>query len=117
MLNSQFSPLAARSAFLRTCLFIALTCRITDAAPPAPQYRIGATATAEIVSPVHLIVIDHVRTEKLRREEAQRAPAIFRFYPDTIAEAEARFRAAFAAGREEFTDVLDGDYARRILDQ
>ena len=90
---------------------------MTPAAPTMPLYQVGETATTEVISPVHMIVIDHRRTEKLRREEAQRVPAIFRFYPDTINEAEASLQEAFTAAREKFMDVLERNYAKRTLNE
>jgi hypothetical protein len=82
-----------------------------------PQYKMGETATVDVVSPLHLIVINHERTEKLRLQEAERLSPIFRFYPAAADEADAALRSAFAAGREKFLDSLEANYSRRKLSE
>src|SRR6266705_3009978 len=77
-----------------------------------PNYKLGEAAAEEVVSPVHLIVIDHDRTEKLRQAEAPRDHAIFRFDPEAIDRAETALRAAVAAGREEFLATLEASYGK-----
>jgi len=89
---------------------------VNRAAPlPIPQYKVGDTAVVDILTPVHLIVIDHARTEQLRQQEAQRTPAIYWFYPDEIDEAEANLRSAIDSRRENFLNLLEASYARRNL--
>jgi len=98
-------------------LLLVLPLRMRAAGGPIPDYKVGETSAVEVVSPVHLIVIDHERTEKLRQQEAQREPAIFRFNPDAYEEIEAGFRAAFAEQREKFRDLLEENYSKRILNE
>src|SRR2546423_15581865 len=108
MVRRQFSLIA---------FLAALTLRLAAASAAMPDYNLGDTATADVVSPMHLIVIDHDRTAKLRREEAQRTPPIFRFYPGVVEVAEASLRSAFTATRERFFVLLEGSYSKRALNE
>src|SRR5206468_2486681 len=107
--DRTFFCVIARRQSLMILLF-GLLIRLSTAAPLIPEYKLGDTAATEVVSPIHLIVIDHERTEKLRREEAQRSAAIFRFYPGLVDEAEASLRSAWSAAREKFLENLEANY-------
>src|SRR6266496_1643116 len=91
-------------------VLVGFASRLIAGAGGIPNYKAGESAAVEVVSPVHLIVIDHERTEKLRQQEAQRDPGIFRFDPEAVDRAEAALRAALAAGREEFLTALEASY-------
>jgi len=98
-------------------LLAALISRLQAAAASVPEYKVGETATVDVLTPVHLIVIDHDRTEQLRQQEAQRIPAIFRFYPGAVEEAEAGLQQAFTATRDKFLDALELSYGKRSLNE
>ena len=108
------STRAKRVALL---LWLATAFHLAAATLSIPQYKVGETATVDVVSPLHLIVIDHGRTEKVRQQEAQSIPAIFRFDPGAIDQAEAGLRSAFALGREKFLNALEANYSRRKLNE
>src|SRR5881397_605058 len=107
----------AQKRSLSIFLLVGFASRLIAGAGGIPNYKIGETAAVDVVTPVHLIVIDHERTEKLRQQEAQRTSAIFWFYPDVIDEAEASLRAAIDTARENFLDVVETNYARRQLNE
>jgi len=98
-------------------LLAALISRLQAAPASVPEYKVGETATVDVLTPVHLIVIDHERTEQLRQQEAQRIPAIFRFYPGAVEEAEAGLQQAFTAARDKFLDALELSYGKRSLNE
>jgi hypothetical protein len=81
------------------------------------EYQVGDRATANVVTPVQLVVIDQERTEALRREEAQRVPAIFRFNTNAAAEAELKMLTAYTAAKEGFLKAVERTYKKRVLDE
>src|SRR6266487_3437301 len=107
----------AQTRPLSIFLLVGFASRLVAGAGGIPNYKVGETAVVEIVSPVHLIVIDHDHTEKLRQQEAQRDPAIFRFDPEAVDRAEAALRAALAGGREEFLAAVEASYGKRQLNE
>src|ERR1043166_4816389 len=107
----------AQKRSLSIFLLFGVASRLLAGAGGIPNYKVGETAAEEVVSPVHLIVIDHERTEKLRQAEAQRDPSIFRFDPEASDRAEADLRAALVAGREEFLAALEATYGKRQLNE
>lgn len=82
-----------------------------------PEYSVGDRARLEIrnTMPVELIVVDPERTERLRREEAQRIPPVFVYSPGVEREAEASLRSAFEQTRETFLAALEASFNRRSL--
>ncbi len=111
----SFSILAARKQFLTLCVLGAMSFGQVKGSSPWPDYSVGETSKTDIASPLRLIVIDHARTEKLRQQEGQAAPAIFRFDPTAIDQAEASLRQAFAATREKFRHTVQENYAKGPL--
>jgi hypothetical protein len=81
-----------------------------------PQYEVGNRARATITTPVPLIVVDQQKTEMLRQQEAARVPAIFRFYPKAVDEAENKLRTAFDNGREKFQNQIQAEFKKPALD-
>ncbi len=78
------------------------------AEPPALlEYRVGDQAEADIVTPVPLVVFDPIRTETLRKAEAQRVNPIFRHFPFAAAQSEQALKAAFTNARARFTAGLE----------
>lgn len=113
------APLASTRSTLslgaRLVLLFALPFRLFSEVPAVPDYKVGDKASSDVVTPVQLIVIDPERTEILRQKEAQRTPAIFRFYPNVIEDSEASLRSAFNTTREKFLTALEATYRRRKL--
>jgi len=81
------------------------------------EYHVGDRATADVATPVQLVVIDHERTEALRRQEAQRVPAIFRFNTNAAVEAELKMLTAYTAAKEGFLKAVERAYKKRTLDE
>src|SRR5262245_29114739 len=103
----------ARCFFLCSLLIAGTADRAAASPAVIPECRLGDIAPADVITPVHLIVIDHERTERLRQEEAQRTPAIYRLDPEAINEAEAALRVGVDVTRESFLDLLEANYAKR----
>jgi hypothetical protein len=74
--------------------------------PSPPHYRLGDTATADVVTPVALVVVDAEATESLRQQEAARIPVIYRFNPKSADEVEASFRAALTGPQDQLKTRL-----------
>src|SRR5260370_9380353 len=53
-----------------------------------PDYKVGDTATQDIVAPIPLVVIDAEATEALKQKEGSRVPVICRYYTNAADEAE-----------------------------
>jgi hypothetical protein len=79
------------------------------------DYRLNDTIEEDIVTPVPLIVIDEARTAAVRQREAERLPALWRFYPGVADEVERDFRSAFAATRSNFLDAVEAAFDHRTL--
>ena len=106
-----------RPLFAKLTFSLILASRLAAAPPGIPDYKIGETATADIVAPVHLIVVDPERTEQLRQQERSDGPPVFRFDLSAAEAAEAKLRAAFEAVRAQFLDALEASYAKRSLSE
>lgn len=75
--------------------------------PALLEYRVGDQAEVDIVTPVALVVFDPVRTESLRKAEAQRVNPIFRHFPLVSTLSERRLQSAFTSAQTRFTDGLE----------
>ena len=71
----------------------------------------GDTAAADVATPIPLVVFDPVRTEALRKAEAQKVTPIFRYYPNATNEAEAALKTAFAEMRSRFAAGLEEKFS------
>jgi hypothetical protein len=93
-------------------LFATLTAALVSRIPltSVPEYQVGETAKMDIITPVELIVVDPERTERLRREEAQKVPPVFRFDHSVVEGIIGKLRAAFAQTRERFLDAVAATY-------
>lgn len=80
-----------------------------------PEYALGETVRADILTPVELIVVDHERTERLRAEEAKRVPPVFRYFPDRAREARSLLGEYFAATRSHVQAALEATFGRPTL--
>ncbi len=103
------------SWFTGGLIVCAFACRSLAESSSVPTYQIGDKATEDIVTPVALVVLNAERTKALRQQEANRVPAIFRYYPKTIDEAENDLRASFTTNRAQFLDLIEASYKRRKL--
>lgn len=75
-----------------------------------PAGRVGDTATADVVTPVQLIVVDRAATEALKQREAAKVPVIFRFNTNAADQAAAEFSKAVLNLRADFLDALREAY-------
>jgi hypothetical protein len=97
-------------------LMLAVFYRALAAVPALPEYQVGDKAASNIVTPVHLVVLDQERTEMLREREAQRVPAIYRFYTNAAAEAELRMLTTYTSAKEGFLKSVERNFSKRKLD-
>lgn len=96
----------ARCAAFVASLVVLLSAR----ADPLPAYRVGDTASADIIAPVQLIVIDRSATEALKQREALKVPVIFRFHTNTASLVEEDFNAAVSGLRSNFLSAMKEAY-------
>lgn len=82
-----------------------------------PEYQVGEQADADVVTPVRLLVPNPVQLEQIRELESQQAVAVFRFYPQAAADAEAGLRAAFRRQRAQFLALMEQAAKRSRLDE
>jgi len=87
---------------LATAFFLAAT----PSHAAVPDYKLGDIATADVVTPVQLLVVNPDATEALKQKVAQQVPTIVRRTVPTTAEAEADLRASVATARANFLTVL-----------
>jgi hypothetical protein len=78
-------------------------------------YRVGDTAEEDIATPVPLDVIDSDATAARKAEEAMKTPVIFRSYPDTAAQVENEFLAAFSGAHANFVAAIQNTFHKPIL--
>ena len=78
-------------------------------------YRVGDTAEEDVATTVPLDVIDPDATAARKAEEAVRTPAIFRSYPDTAAQVENEFLAAFAGAHANFVIAVQNTFHKPVL--
>jgi membrane-associated HD superfamily phosphohydrolase len=81
-----------------------------------PDYQTGDTATADVVTPISLIVIDPKATEAQRQKEIQYIQAVFRHDPDMIDRVEEDFHQTLANEREKFLKDLNAAFQKNKLD-
>ena len=78
-------------------------------------YRVGDTAEEDIATTVPLDVIDSDATTARKAEEALKTPAIFRSHPDTAAQVENEFLAAFAGAHANFVAAVQDAFHASVL--
>lgn len=83
------------------------TAAIAAESPALLEYRVGDQAEADIITPVPLVVFDPVRTEALRKAEAQRVNPIFRQFPQVAAQSEQNLKTAFSNAQTRFKAGLE----------
>ena len=101
---------------LKLMLMLFVFCRAEAGVLSVPEFQVGDKPASNIVTPVHLVVIDQERTETLREREAAKVPAIFRHYTNSAAEAELKMLTAYNAAREGFLKSIERTFKKRKLD-
>ncbi|WP_414662258.1 hypothetical protein [Horticoccus sp. 23ND18S-11] len=96
---------------LRACLaaaglFTASVFRLTAATPTVPEYKLGDVATADVITPVALQVVNPEATEALKKKVAQQVYLVVRHNVQTASEAEKALRDSLAAARQTFMTNL-----------
>ncbi|HMJ66271.1 MAG TPA: hypothetical protein VK615_13075, partial [Candidatus Binatia bacterium] len=81
------------------------------------EYRIGDVATHDIIAPFEIAVVNAERTERLRQQELDKLPAIYRFDPWVTLQAEENFSQAFSRTRAAFLENMESAAGRKILDE
>lgn len=105
-----------RNALLFTGVILLFALLARGAIPmEVPNYAVGDRATNDIVTPIPLIIVDSVKTETLRTQEAQRIPTLVRFFPETALLVESNFHTAFSTNRENFFNALQAAYKQPTL--
>src|SRR5688572_19605194 len=98
------------SCFMGTLLLAA-------AALSSPRYEPGDLATNDIVAPFHFAVVNHERTERWRREELAKVPAVYRSDPWSAVQVEEKLGMVFNTTRSAFLDAMEVAAKRRVVDE
>jgi hypothetical protein len=69
------------------------------------------------VAPFDFAVVNHEQTERLRREELAKVPAVFRCDPWSGVQAEEKFAAFFNTTRSAFLDAMEVAAKKRVVDE
>lgn len=101
----------------RLSLFFAALLFSLPASGSLPRYRLGELATNEVVAPFEFAVVNHQGTERLRREELAKVPAVYRCDPWAAVQAEEKFTTAFHTTRAAFLQAMETAAKRRVLDE
>jgi len=81
-----------------------------------PTPHLGAVATADIVTPVALEVIDPTATAALKSVEALKTPAIFRHYPSVTNAMVRQFQTVFEETHSNFLTALQDTFHQTVLE-
>jgi hypothetical protein len=101
---------------LKLMLMLFVFCRAEAGVFSVPEFQVGDKPASNIVTPVHLVVVDQERTETLREREAGRVPAIFRHYTNAAPEAELKMLTAYNSAKEGFLKSIERSFKNRKLD-
>jgi len=82
-----------------------------------PEYRTGDVATRDIIAPFEIAVVNAERTERLRQQELDKLPAIYRFDPWVTLRTEENFSQAFSRTRAAFLENMEIAARQKILDE
>ena len=93
------------------------TLLLVAAASSAPRYKSGDLATNDVVAPFDFAVVNHEQTERLRREELAKVPAVYRCDPWSGVQAEEKFGAVFSTTRSAFLDAMEVAAKKRVVDE
>src|SRR5688500_7792149 len=78
-----------------------------------PQYRPGDVASADVVAPFEFAVVNPEQTDRLRQQELEKVPAIYRFNPWFAVEVEEKFSVTFTKTRGAFLDAMETASGKR----
>jgi hypothetical protein len=109
--------LSARRLCLCAALLFYAIALLRAEIPPVPEYDVGDTAEADIRTPVVFDAIDPLATKQARDKISQNFSPVLRYMPQTGAEAEAEFRAAFEKQHAWFAEALQKYYHYSKLNQ
>jgi hypothetical protein len=82
-----------------------------------PRYQPGDVASSDVVAPFEFAVVNPEQTDRLRQQELEKVPAIYRFNPWLAVEAEEKFSGVFAKTRGAFLDAMETAAGKRQLDE
>lgn len=82
-----------------------------------PSYDLGDVAAVDVVAPFEFAVVNSEQTERLRQQELQKVPAIYRFNPWIAVQAEEKLSAAFSQTRLAFFDAMEKAAGKPSLDE
>lgn len=99
----------------RARLAATLLLAATALSAAVPDYKLGDVATADIVTPVPLLVVNPEATEALRQKVSQQVHLIVRHVPAATAEAEAELRNKVVTARADFIVALETALGGRRL--
>src|SRR3954469_20660206 len=104
-----------KPVILSLWLLISTLPLLAEVAQKTPDYQPGDTALEDVVTPISLIVIDPKATDALRQKEAQRVPAIFRFDPTIVDDAELLMNKTFTNVQKRFMKDLKTAFQKKKL--
>jgi hypothetical protein len=113
-------PLRTNEWWMQVCPLVtvaALLSFILNLSGAIPRYRPGEVATNEVIAPFEFAVVNHEQTERLRREEVAKVPAVFRCDPWVAVQAEEKLIAAFGTTRSAFLQAMETAARKRVLDE
>ena len=82
--------------------------------PAMLEYRVGDQAEADIATPVALVVFDPIKTDSLRKAEAQRVNPVFRHQPAVTLQSEAELKRAFTNAQALFIAGLENLFSHPL---
>ena len=101
----------------RRLIYATGTLLLVAAASSSPRYKPGDLATNDVVAPFDFAVVNHERTERLRREEMAKVPAVYRYDPWSAVQAEEKIGAVFSTTRAAFLDAMEVAAKKRVVDE
>ena len=85
-------------------LLLLLPCKFQAA--EIPDYQLGDTVHADIITPLQLVVIDPDQTATLKQKEASRVPVVCRYYTNANHETESALLAALSSSKSNFLERI-----------
>ena len=82
-----------------------------------PSYDPGDVAGVDVIAPFEFAVVNSEQTERLRQQELQKVPAIYRFNPWTAVQAEEKLSLTFSKARVAFFETMEKAAGKRPLDE
>jgi hypothetical protein len=82
-----------------------------------PQYEPGDVASSDVVAPFEFAVVNPEQTDRLRQQELEKVPAIYRFNPWLAVQAEEKFSLVFTKTRGAFLSAMETASGKRQLDE